>query len=61
MAVLSVDDCIAEATRLLAKVSHAANDDERLRLLRRASMWLEEARLRAIEQWVPANEGPKDA
>ncbi len=57
--VLSVDNCIEEATRLLAKASHAANDEDRLRLLQRATKWLEEAKQRAVEQWVPANEGPK--
>lgn len=60
MVVLHVDDCIAEAIRLLAKVSQAGNDEERYQLLRRAAMWLEEAKLRAIEQWAPASEEPKD-
>jgi hypothetical protein len=61
MAVLNVDDCIAEAARLLTKASDAANDEERHRLLQRSIMWLEEAKLRAIEQWVPASEGPRAA
>jgi hypothetical protein len=60
MAVLRVDDCIAEAMRLLTKASQAANDEERHQLLRRAAMWLEEAKLRAVEQWMPASEGPKN-
>jgi hypothetical protein len=61
MAVLEVGDCIAKAIQLLAKASDAANDDERLQLLHHSIMWLEEAKLRASEQWVPASEGPKDA
>ncbi len=61
MAVLSVENCIEEAIRLLAKANHAANDEDRLRLLRRATTWLEEAKQRAVEQWMPASEGPKDA
>ena len=60
MAVLNVNDCIAEAIRLLSRASLAANDEERHQFLRRAVMWLEEAKLRAVEQWVPASEGPKD-
>jgi hypothetical protein len=61
MDVLRVDDCIAEAIRLLAAASSAANNDERIRLLDRAAARLQEAKLRALEQSVPATEGPKDA
>ncbi len=61
MAVLSVDNCIEEASRLLAKASDAANDADRLRLLQRATKWLEEAKQRAAEQWAPANERPDGA
>lgn len=61
MAVLAVDNCIAEAIRLLTKATHATNDEDRVRFLRRATAWLEEAKQRAVEQWVPASEGRHDA
>jgi len=43
----TVAECVAEAIRLLADASKAASDDERLRLLRRSTAWLQIAKQRA--------------
>jgi hypothetical protein len=49
MPIETVDECVAEAIRLLAEASKAASDDERLRLLWRAAAWLQLAKQRAGE------------
>ena len=46
----SIDAYLAEVIRLLMKASDAVNEDERLRLIRRASVWLDVAKLRTDEQ-----------
>ena len=49
MPIEPVDECVAEAIRLLAEASTAAGDDERLSLLWRAAAWLQLAKQRAAE------------